>query len=167
MDVRLTVLQAFAMCKTGNFNLSYESLTSFEAREKIFNLHQTDPKFWSELMAGKTGEPVVGGDVEEDNMEREAADLDDSAVDGDDVVANVVLGMVPSGAVVKAGGLGLARAAIAESIEYTEQMPVDEDVSADEERPEWADGGAAESSIRGAGKRKVTGNKYYAKFWHH
>jgi hypothetical protein len=37
------------MCRTGKFNLSYQSLTSFTAREKLRNLKSTNPEFWQEL----------------------------------------------------------------------------------------------------------------------
>ncbi|KAF7969103.1 hypothetical protein HWV62_28306 [Athelia sp. TMB] len=144
---------------------AYKTLNKLEivqkAHKKILNLHQTDPKFWEELTAGRTEEPVVGEEVEEDDMEREAAKLDDSAIEGDDIIENVVSGKVPAGAVVKPDGLGLVRAAVVESIEYTEETSVDK------ERPEWADNRAPGGSTRGAGKRKVTANKLYTKFWHH
>ena len=37
------------MCRTGQFNLSYESLTSFNARETLRNLKTMNPEFWAEL----------------------------------------------------------------------------------------------------------------------
>jgi hypothetical protein len=37
------------MCCTGEFNLSYQSLTSFTARKKLHNLKSTNPEFWQEL----------------------------------------------------------------------------------------------------------------------
>ena len=37
------------MCCTGKFNMSYKSLTGYEARQKLCDLKETDPKFWDQL----------------------------------------------------------------------------------------------------------------------
>lgn len=110
------------ICKIGDFSLSYKSLSSFAACGKILKFHETHLELWKELMARRTEEPVVGKEVEEDDMEREAsaredAEMDDSAVDLDNVVENVVSEKVPTSIVAKASGSGLACASIVESIE--------------------------------------------------
>ncbi|KAG1854738.1 hypothetical protein C8R48DRAFT_776634 [Suillus tomentosus] len=43
------VRKAFEMCHVCKFDLSYASLTSFAAREKLHQLKHTDPEFWAEL----------------------------------------------------------------------------------------------------------------------
>lgn len=37
------------MCRTGEFNLLYDSLTSFAARDKLRNFKTTNPDLWAEL----------------------------------------------------------------------------------------------------------------------
>ena len=37
--------QAFEMCCKSNFNMSYESLTGYQAWQKLHNLKKTDPEF--------------------------------------------------------------------------------------------------------------------------
>jgi hypothetical protein len=46
------------MCRVGKFNLSYKSLTSFDARENLCNMKNTDLEFWKEL-TGDTGMSAV------------------------------------------------------------------------------------------------------------
>jgi hypothetical protein len=41
--------QAFEMCLISNFNLSYDSLTSVEARQELHDLKSADPEFWDQL----------------------------------------------------------------------------------------------------------------------
>ncbi|KAF8891917.1 hypothetical protein CPB84DRAFT_1848812 [Gymnopilus junonius] len=45
-----SVKKAWQMCAARKFNLSYESLTSFEACHALHKLPQTDPEFFAELM---------------------------------------------------------------------------------------------------------------------
>ncbi|KAF8173665.1 hypothetical protein BJ912DRAFT_859179 [Pholiota molesta] len=47
------VRKAFEMCTVREWNLSYSSLMSFEARDKLRNLKTTDPEFWNELTSNK------------------------------------------------------------------------------------------------------------------
>ncbi|KAF7344777.1 DDE superfamily endonuclease [Mycena venus] len=51
-DVDL-IKAAFKSCRTKQWDLSYESLTGFEAREALRNIKATDPEFWAELEGGK------------------------------------------------------------------------------------------------------------------
>lgn len=46
------VLQSWELCRTGDFNLSYNSLTSRSARQALLDLRSTDPKFYSEITSG-------------------------------------------------------------------------------------------------------------------
>ncbi len=100
----LTMTKAFALCRVGNFNLSYKSLTSKEAKAKLLDVEENDPAFWAELtQRDKTsiatpgvieGQPVpedvdVGGTEEEFD--------DDSEVTTHAMVAHVVHGRLESG----------------------------------------------------------------------
>jgi hypothetical protein len=67
------------MCRTGNFDLSYDSLISYEARQKLRGLKTTDPEFWAELTQ-RTG-PVLevpGETIVEDDETTEPLVEDDS-----------------------------------------------------------------------------------------
>ncbi|KAG8786282.1 hypothetical protein FRC12_016754 [Ceratobasidium sp. 428] len=56
------VRKAFSLCAAPNsaFNLSYESLTSHEARKGLLALKTSDPELHRELMMGSPNEPVDG-----------------------------------------------------------------------------------------------------------
>ena len=79
------------MCRAGQFNLSYESLTSFSARETFRNLKTMNPEFWAELTAIRSEEPVADGRaVEEDDIDVQAAQFDDdSDLPGETIIAHV------------------------------------------------------------------------------
>ncbi|KAJ6574268.1 hypothetical protein B0H19DRAFT_1063250 [Mycena capillaripes] len=47
------VKQSFKSCRAKKWDLSYECLTGFEARETLRRLKDTDPEFWDELQSGK------------------------------------------------------------------------------------------------------------------
>jgi len=60
------------------WNLSYESLSSLEAREKLCQLRATDPDFWNELTA-KTSHSMLSrpnNNVAEDNIPLETDNND-------------------------------------------------------------------------------------------
>lgn len=66
------ILQAFALCQAGDFNLSYESLTSFAVREKLRNFKTTDPDFWAELSQGTASQVDEGNQtLLEDEIDEE------------------------------------------------------------------------------------------------
>ena len=68
------------MCCAGQFNLSYKSLTSFNARKRLQNLKTMNPKFWAELTAIRSEEPVADGQaVEEDDIDVQAARFDNDS----------------------------------------------------------------------------------------
>ncbi|OBZ66407.1 hypothetical protein A0H81_13643 [Grifola frondosa] len=62
------VKQAFRLCAAGDFNLSYESLTSLAAKQELLALRQTDPAFYAEITSGQNGQAPLGdGPYVEDN----------------------------------------------------------------------------------------------------
>ncbi|KAG9125184.1 hypothetical protein FRC07_008640 [Ceratobasidium sp. 392] len=77
------VKKAFELCSVPNtdFNLSYESLTSREARAAILELRSTDPTFYAEITSGA---PVTVSEaqaqMEDLAAEAPASDEDDPAV---------------------------------------------------------------------------------------
>jgi hypothetical protein len=86
-------LKAFELCRVRGWDLSYESLTSYEMREKLRSLKTTDPTFWAELCndvasnVPKEGETVV---EDEEVVEDDDSVGDDSAVGIAEVVAEVL-----------------------------------------------------------------------------
>src|SRR4051794_41059165 len=101
------------MCRVRGFNLSYQSLTSFEAREKLRNLKSTDPEFYAELVAGTNCDEVKQGDtVQEDDPEvLGIGDVDDdSNLPCKAVIASVTEQALPMELYSTVGG-GLASAA--------------------------------------------------------
>ena len=88
-------LQAFQKCAVGDFNLSFESLRSREARDRLRELKVTDRELWDELTAYDRIDPVPGSDtaVPEDKGAEEDTEEgveDDSNVPLDAVIAHVV-----------------------------------------------------------------------------
>lgn len=108
--------QAFELCCTGNFNLSYVSLTGYKARQKLRELKETNPKFWKELTQKKASELIViSENMAEDEDSKAAVFEDDSDVPCKVVIANF-LGVSPTG--VKLNDTGeIVLAAVAESME--------------------------------------------------
>lgn len=87
-------LKAFELCRIRGWDLSYESLTSYEMREKLRSLKTTDPTFWAELCntaavasnVPKEGETVV----EDEEVIDDDSGGDDSAIGIAEVVAEVL-----------------------------------------------------------------------------
>ena len=52
------------MCKAGNFNLSYESLTSHEIRQTLRDLPQTDPTLFAEISQPRSRLAPILSDAE-------------------------------------------------------------------------------------------------------
>src|ERR1700732_3449514 len=108
------------MCCTGNFNMSYESLTGYDARQKLRDLKKTDLEFWDQL----TRKAVLEVDIpaKECIAENEdAADTlfeDDSDLPCDTIIANV-LGFQPAGVKSTAAG-DMVSTAAAESLDADE-----------------------------------------------
>ncbi|KAG9090561.1 hypothetical protein FS749_000462, partial [Ceratobasidium sp. UAMH 11750] len=75
------VRKAFSLCAVPNstFNLSYESLTSHEARKALLALKTSDPEFHRELMMGTSDEPVDG--ALEDQLSEVDEEVECSAVE--------------------------------------------------------------------------------------
>jgi hypothetical protein len=81
--------QAFKLCIVRNFDLSHETLRSFEMQEKLHQLHEANDPFWLELTtpSRQHQSPVTDAVVAEDAQPDVDGDLDDSAVNLNDVLA--------------------------------------------------------------------------------
>ena len=93
------------MCRTRKWNLLYECLTGFEAREALRNMKATNPEFWKELTTGATSEASDDDmGVEEDpDVGVEQFD-DDSNLPSDVVVAHVLKQDSPINTLLNADG---------------------------------------------------------------
>ena len=144
------------MCRVRGFNLSYQSLTSFEARERLRSLKSTDPDFYAELSAGRNlGEIKHDEVVQEDDPEIVGiGEVDDDSDLPCKAVIAIVTGQPPPMKLLTAADGSLASAAQAESLEL-ETTSSSGEISAPEEL--------------GVGKRKRTANVLYKSdnFWHH
>jgi hypothetical protein len=108
------------MCHTGEFNLSYQSLTSFTARKKLRNLKSTNPEFWQELTT-VAHQTIPDGDII-DKDDTEAADArfdDDSDPPCDAIIKHVIHGQQIDSFRDRAGHL--ASMAAVEAINYEEK----------------------------------------------
>jgi hypothetical protein len=137
--------------------LSYESLTSYDAREKLRGLKLSDPTFHEELLAGSEHVEKIEVAQEDDPNIISTADFeDDSNLPCKAVIASVLMKPLPLGVVSTAHGL--VSAAEAEVLdEGSSNSPV-----SNEEK--WA-----EPEERGVGKRKRRANVMYnsKNFWRH
>jgi hypothetical protein len=80
------------MCCTGGFNLSYESLTGYEARQKLRDLKTTDPDFWNGLTQKTTTDAADMADenMSEDEDSGEVPFEDDSDLPCETIIARVL-----------------------------------------------------------------------------
>ena len=88
------------MCRVNGWNLSYESLTSFEARKKLRDLKVDDPEFWNELSAEMvaSNQPASNEVVPEDMVDE--GDHDEYGDDSSIGLATVVKAVVDERAAV-------------------------------------------------------------------
>ena len=76
-------MQAFKLCKSGDFDLSHESITSAEALRALREIQQTNPEKWSKICL--RNKPSTGTDEnhdceDESPFEGENTPEDDSAI---------------------------------------------------------------------------------------
>jgi hypothetical protein len=77
------------MCKSGDFNLSHESITSPEALRALREIQRSDPEKWSKINIRKDTEAVDNAGEEESPFEAEIED--DSAITVPELVASLPL----------------------------------------------------------------------------
>ena len=87
-------MQAFAACRVRGWNLSWESLTSFSAREKLHTVAQEDPDFYQQLINGKFALPE-GTEILKDELPGE--DDDSDFVDDSDIPLPIVISCMVKG----------------------------------------------------------------------
>ena len=145
------------MCCTGGFNLSYASLTSYEARQKLRDLKTTDPNFWNELTQKTTADAAGMADenMSKDEDIGEVSFEDDSDLPCETIIAHVLGPDLGAGVISTPDG-NLMSTVAAESLDRDETKgsvgegnviaPIDQD-------------------DLGHGKRKITKIKLYDSFW--
>ncbi len=85
----LGFVQAFALCHIKDYNLSYESLTSVQARNHLWGLKTTDPAFWLELTLGETNGPTI--DTKNGRIPDDDEKLPDDGPDDSDVACTAII----------------------------------------------------------------------------
>ena len=85
-------MKAFELCRIRGWDLSYESLTSYEMREKLRMLKTSDPTFWAELANDVASNVPKEGEIVVEDAEIVDDDSvgDDSAIGIAEVVAEVL-----------------------------------------------------------------------------
>jgi hypothetical protein len=150
------------MCRTGNFNLSYDSLTSFEARQELRDLKTADPEFWDQLTCKAAPDLNVTGNemITEDDETTEPIFEDDSNLPCEVIIAEV-LGSKTRGVASTTTGEMVSTAA-AESLDEND-MEAEKEPEGDEMV------GADNPTELGRGKRKRITNRLYnpKSFWRH
>jgi hypothetical protein len=147
--------QAFELCTVRDWNLSYTCLTSFNMRQALRNMNDTNPEFWNELTKRKPEELPLPEETkimpEDTTAELENEDLDDSEVPIKAVVASLDKNKLPKGIAPREGGL-LMSVHAAESLDLPQHI-------GDTTMPEKS----------GPGKRRHKLNTLYraADFWRH
>jgi hypothetical protein len=148
------------MCRTKEWNLSYDCLTGFTARERLRNLKAHDPEFYDELMANQVPEEATEYPEDDETLTKDE-EGDDSDLPMETVIAHAVDLDVAASVVETADG-NLESSTLADGFdddnvgfmldETTE--PAEVDPTAFERLP---------------GKRKIRKNPLYSSdaFWRH
>ncbi|KAG2067098.1 hypothetical protein BDR04DRAFT_1159526 [Suillus decipiens] len=94
------VKKSFEMCCVRSFNLSYQSLTSYAAQEKLRNLKNNEPEFWDKLIKQTEEEEKddYGIDILKDEAELDGLpEGDDTDVLCSSVIADMLSGNTHTG----------------------------------------------------------------------
>jgi len=142
------------MCKAGNFDLSFESITSREALALLRETQKTNADTWNKITSSqyRPAEEASDEDTEHDTDNEEPED--DIEVPVDVVMAYMCSGgtVIPEGFVV--GSDGALRV----------------DNASEEYNQEVTEGDEAETHKEveyGRGKRRAVANQQYDGFWRH
>jgi hypothetical protein len=162
------------MCRVRQWNLSYGSLTSYEAREKLRTLKAEEPLFWNELTANTTHHlPGLKEHLEEDKEKIDDEDDkgDDSSLEMSAVLSTLVTGEVAGNVSVGSSG-GLVSQNEADDVE-AEPVEVVGCADGDSDKtsavPTTVESQQTKSGLSGEqadsekrrGKRQRFGNKWY------
>jgi hypothetical protein len=145
------------------WNLSYESLTSFEACEKLRNLKADNPAFWSELSMEKEDTTLPAAD---DNVLEDAVDVEEDDSHGDDssiplsAVVNAVISGEGDSGLVSQDLAGDDNEAPADEIDGQDDKDLEIHTTVSEEASNSAVS-SAQPPAEGRGKRTKISNKWY------
>ena len=137
------------MCHVREWNLSYESLTSFSARKRLREMKDTDPEFWKELTGAKKLDlPTLDIAMPEDLTHNDDQPTDDSELPLS-AVKEITNGTCPDGISHRPAG-GLMSVADAERLDLEPGPDVVVENTPQNKDPEL-----------GRGKRRRVVNKLY------
>jgi hypothetical protein len=164
------------MSRVRQWNLSYGSLTSFDAREKLRTLKTEEPLFWGELTESTTHNlPGLEEQTEED---KEKIDDDNDKGDDSSLEMSAILSALVTGEVARnvsvGGNGGLVSQNEADDVEAEPVEVVggceDDDLDKTSTIPTTVKNQQTdEEAEKGRGKRQKFGNKWYdvKKFMRH
>jgi hypothetical protein len=160
------------MSRVRQWNLSYGSLTSFEAREKLRTLKTEEPVFWGELTASTTHD--LPGREEHAEEDKEKIDDDNDKGDDSSLEMSALLSTLVTGEVARnvsiGGDGGLVSQNEANDVEAEPVEVVGECANGDIDKtmaiPTTAvenqqTSGSSSTREQGRGKRQKFGNKWY------
>lgn len=158
------------MCRTGDFNLSYESLTDVRTtRVRLNNLKATDPQFYAELTSVSYEDdnvPAAEGEELDEDVENDP-DLDATFEDDSDVplaaVRSIISGSEPAIPVRLSASGELSVDVVAELNEAPVEEPTSERGPSAMDGSDESDGGVGPAMYesRGKGKRVITKSRKY------
>ena len=73
-------IQAFRLCKSGLYNLSFESITSVEATRALRDIQLKDPDRWAKICLREKQDPNTADGTTEEEPFQEDVNGDDSAL---------------------------------------------------------------------------------------
>ena len=156
-------MQAFEGCVVRQWNLSYTSLTSFEAHDKLQSMRTTDQEFWKELTQNHSNAQDLPGLDEQlaEDIEPESdkcnTTLEDDDADDSDLPISTLINMMTATDMNLPATVGTQRNGTLTSLADAENVDLVGD------RIEPGDEGLVECN----GRRKRRANQRYAAFWRH
>jgi hypothetical protein len=84
----MTASQAFELCKVRKWDLSYSTLTGFDARKELRDLKTTNPKFWDQLTM--TGNPPGDDEKTPEDTIPDPEDVDTGEHDSNVPISTVI-----------------------------------------------------------------------------
>jgi hypothetical protein len=149
------------MCKAGGeFNLSYDSITSREALLLLCDIQKNNTDLWSKVTASQYDS---AGNIEEPDPvldegegEAEITEITEIVEDDIEVPVDAVVGYMCSGGTVVPEGYVVGSDGALRVANTSEEYECDEPVEENHEELEYRHG-----------KRRAISNQQYKAFWHH
>ena len=157
------------MCSVGNWNLSYESVTSREVRQALKDLKHIDPEFWKEISQTDDGPEPEGEEIDEADNGCCEERGDDSMIPTEVLIEHICNGSGSVGLKTCEGNLVASGMADQITSDSHEEMSAEKTIESSEIND---DEPVVQEMVEelGVGKRKRIPNRLYCKevgFWKH